>query len=117
MKKTFYFISYPLLFAGLSLITSSDMLWLKIVGAVVAFASAFVVLYISSRSTAFSKFDFDSMTKGLKTLYLISFPLLFAGLLLIRASDMLWLTIVGAVVAFASTFVVLYISSRHTKDK
>ena len=48
MKKTIYFISIALLFAGLSLITASDMLWLKIVGAVVAFASAFVVLYISS---------------------------------------------------------------------
>lgn len=79
--------------------------------------AAFVLLIISFRSTAFSKLDFDSMTKPTKTIYLISYPLLFAGLSLITSSDMLWLKIVGAVVAFASAFVVLYISSRHAEDK
>ena len=115
MKKTIYLLLLIAIYALCILIAyRSDRVEGEILGITLA---AFVLLLISFRSTAFSKFDFDSMTKPTKTIYLISYPLLFAGLSLIRASDMLWLKIVGAVVAFASAFVVLYISSRHAKDK
>lgn len=115
MKKTIYLLLLIAIYALCILIAyHGDRVESVILGITLA---AFVLLLISFRSTAFSKFDFDSMTKPTKTIYLISYPLLFAGLSLITASDMLWLKIVGAVVAFASAFVVLYISSRHTKDK
>ena len=115
MKKTIYLLLliaiYALVFYHVYRIQRADGV---ILGTTLA---AIVLLLISFRSTAFSKFDFDSMTKPTKTLYFISFVLLFAGLSLITAPDMLWLKIVGAVVAFASAFVVLYISSRHAEDK
>lgn len=115
MKKTIYLLPliaiYALVFYLVYRIQRADGV---ILGTTLA---AIVLLLISFRSTAFSKFDFDSMPKPTKTLYFISFVLLFAGLSLITAPDMLWLKIVGAVVAFASAFVVLYISSCHTKTK
>ena len=115
MKKTIYLLLLIAFFALCFFIAyHGDRVEGVILGTTFA---AFVLLIISFRSTAFSKLDFDSMTKPTKTIYLISYPLLFAGLSLITASDMLWLKIVGAVVAFASAFVVLYISSRHAKDK
>lgn len=115
MKKTIYLLLliaiFALVFYLVYRIQRADGV---ILGTTLA---AFVLLIISFRSTAFCKLDFDSMTKPTKTIYLISYPLLFAGLSLITASDMLWLKIAGAVVAFASAFVVLYISSRHAEDK
>ena len=115
MKKTIYLLLLIAFFALCFFIAyHGDRVEGVILGTTLA---AIVLLLISFRSTAFCKLDFDSMTKPTKTIYLISYPLLFAGLSLITASDMLWLKIVGAVVAFASAFVVLYISSRHAKDK
>ena len=115
MKKTIYLLLLIAFFALCFFIAyHGDRVEGVILGTTLA---AIVLLLISFRSTAFSKFDFDSMPKPTKTLYLISFVLLFAGLSLITAPDMLWLKIAGAVVAFASAFVVLYISSRHAKTK
>ena len=115
MKKTIYLLLLIAFFALCFFIAyHGDRVEGVILGTTLA---AIVLLLISFRSTAFSKFDFDSMPKGSKTLYLISFTLLLLGLFLITAPDMLWLKIAGAVVAFASAYVVLHISSRNVKTK
>ena len=77
--------------------------------------AAFVLLLISFRSTLCCTFDFDSMSKGSKFLYFLSFALLILGLRLITASDILWLKITGAAAAVAFFYVVMHIISLHTK--